>query len=128
MKRDMLDEQALFDERGRRARATILYMLHGCQSDDANKVCGMATAKAMWDTLIGDKTQRDDSMRCWSDSSCTLLHMRKETVDGRLSIDDDYISAAATELGSRQRDRGRRDDTSVAHGGCADTSRLIGAV
>ncbi|EGZ22157.1 hypothetical protein PHYSODRAFT_330008 [Phytophthora sojae] len=54
-------EQATFDRRDRLARATILRGLRGCKNDDASKVCGMTTAKEMWDTLVGDHTQRDFS-------------------------------------------------------------------
>eukprot|EP00644_Phytophthora_capsici_P018728 jgi/Phyca11/132074/e_gw1.131.13.1 len=43
------------------ARLTILRGLRGCHDDEADKVCSMATAREMWDTLVADKTQRDFS-------------------------------------------------------------------
>eukprot|EP00644_Phytophthora_capsici_P018635 jgi/Phyca11/131794/e_gw1.113.55.1 len=48
-----------FDNKNRLAKATILRGLRGCQDDQADKVCRMATAKEMWDTIVADKTKRD---------------------------------------------------------------------
>ncbi|EGZ15437.1 hypothetical protein PHYSODRAFT_507014 [Phytophthora sojae] len=53
--------QRQYDERDRIARAAILRGLRGCKNDDAAKVCGMATAAEMWNTLVADNTQRDFS-------------------------------------------------------------------
>ncbi|KAG6611473.1 uncharacterized protein IUM83_15631 [Phytophthora cinnamomi] len=53
--------QAVFDKRDRLARAATLRGLRGCKNDDASKVCGMPSAKDMWDTLVSDHTQRDFS-------------------------------------------------------------------
>ncbi|ETP30672.1 hypothetical protein F442_20391 [Phytophthora nicotianae P10297] len=53
--------EVLFDKRDRLAKAAILRGLHGCKNNDASKVCGMTTAKEMWDTLVSDHTQRDFS-------------------------------------------------------------------
>eukprot|EP00644_Phytophthora_capsici_P019613 jgi/Phyca11/22046/fgenesh1_pg.PHYCAscaffold_501_\ len=50
-----------FDNKNRLAKATILRGLRGCQDDQADKVCRMATAKEMWDTIVADKTKRDFS-------------------------------------------------------------------
>eukprot|EP00644_Phytophthora_capsici_P019787 jgi/Phyca11/22103/fgenesh1_pg.PHYCAscaffold_699_\ len=51
--------QADFDRKDRLARSTILRGLRGCQDDEAEKICTMATSKDMWDTIVADKTQRD---------------------------------------------------------------------
>eukprot|EP00644_Phytophthora_capsici_P015128 jgi/Phyca11/20873/fgenesh1_pg.PHYCAscaffold_75_\ len=55
------DLQADFDRKDRLARSTILRGLRGCQDDEAEKICTMATSKDMWDTIVADKTQRDFS-------------------------------------------------------------------
>eukprot|EP00644_Phytophthora_capsici_P008812 jgi/Phyca11/102244/e_gw1.6.1073.1 len=55
------DRQAEFDRKDRLARSTILRGLRGCQDDEAEKVCMMNSSKAMWDTIVADKTQRDFS-------------------------------------------------------------------
>eukprot|EP00644_Phytophthora_capsici_P002717 jgi/Phyca11/105598/e_gw1.11.330.1 len=55
------DLQALFDRKNRLGKSTILRGLRGCQDDMADKVCSMATAKEMWDSVVADKTQRDFS-------------------------------------------------------------------
>ncbi|KAK1942466.1 Metal transporter nramp1 [Phytophthora citrophthora] len=55
------DLQAVFDKKNRTAKGAILRGLRGCQEDEVNKICAMATAKEMWDTIVADKTERDYS-------------------------------------------------------------------
>ncbi|KAK1945661.1 hypothetical protein P3T76_002709 [Phytophthora citrophthora] len=54
--RDLL---AIFDKKNRTAKEAILRGLRECQEDEVNKICAMATAKEMWDTIVADKTERD---------------------------------------------------------------------
>ncbi|POM58983.1 Hypothetical protein PHPALM_36299 [Phytophthora palmivora] len=87
------DQQAAFDSRNRLARSTILRGLRGCQDEEANKICGMTTAKEMWDTLVADKTQRDFSYA----TSTLSNHTQSRTVNGGILVCNDTASATTSQ-------------------------------